>query len=433
MRALAFLPLLWATVAGAQQAEVLPVPEGATVEAAPVPAQEWPRILAIEFEGNATTEPKVMLREMVVKAGDAADPEKIARSVQYIHDLGLFRRVRAYSHEAEGGVVLRVTVEEKWYVLPYPKFSVTVEGQNSTGAELRWSNFLGLNHSLRVNALRSDFKREGRGRETSYSGNYSAPFIFDSPYRLSLSTGYTLSPVSDPVVHDETFRHASFAVSRTYPEAGGARSQGTTFSGGVLWQREDRSGIGVPAPYGQATSLTGSYGYRNIRFRTYSEEGVSWRLGAAAAREGIASDYSYFSADASYNRYRYIGDTPHQSLNYSFSTGLYSQGPREINAYSFGGSSVLRGYKANSLEGNFYYLATAEFFRPVWVPWLRAGSILEAGKVFRRSGDARLDELDASLALAVRIRFTYFVNLDLDLGYAFPLNGGEGKLFGGRV
>jgi outer membrane protein assembly factor BamA len=370
---------------------------------------------------------------MTVAVGDAADPEQLRRSAQYIKDLGLFADVAIDTQPVEGGVRLQVTVDERWYLLPYPRYSVNVEGQSSVGADLRWANVGGRNHSLRLSYARTERKLQGRGDDTGYSAGYVAPYLFGSPYRLSLSAGHSTSPVEGEVPHEERFDDASIFVSRSFPEPGGARSQGYGAGLGLAWQRQDREGEGVPAPYGRATALSTSVSYRNLRNRIYSEEGLSWSIGGSFARAGVLSDYSYQSVEARLRRDLQVGETPHQTLHWGLSAGAYSNGPQEIEAYSFGGSSVFRGYSTNSLPGNAYWYGFAEIFRPVIWPWLRAGSILEVGKVFASTQDAHLRSAEASLGFGLRVRFVRFVALEVEIGYAFPLTGGEGKLFGSRV
>jgi hypothetical protein len=104
------------------------LPLAAMAQEAP-PMPEHPRIVGIAFAGNDVTRPEVMLREMTVAVGDAADPEQLRRSAQYIKDLGLFADVAIDTQPVEGGVRLQVTVDERWYLLPYPRYSVNVEGQ----------------------------------------------------------------------------------------------------------------------------------------------------------------------------------------------------------------------------------------------------------------------------------------------------------------
>lgn len=402
------------------------------VRAEQAPA-DWPLIAAIEFTGNEATRESVLRREMIVTEGDPADPKKIERSRQYIQDLGLFRKVSVGQRDTAAGVILTFKLEERWYFLPYPRYGVNVEGQSSVGFDLRWANVAGLNHNLNFRVLRNERKQEDRGVEKGYSFGYSVPYIFDSPYRLGLSFGHSATPVSDPVDHEETVDSASFSVSRTFRDPDGARSQGTSVSLGLAWQQQHREGEGVPEPLGMATALTASYGYRNLRSHIFSDEGVSWRLGGTFAREGLASDYSYQFLEAGYTRHLPLGGIKHQTLSYHLGAGFYSNGPEEITAYSFGGSSTLRGFPVNSQRGNAYYLGTVEYFRPIFDPGLRIGAILEVGRVHEGVRDIHLADLDASLGFALRWRLVNFVALEVELGWAFPLNGGEGKLFGGRV
>lgn len=393
---------------------------------------EYPPVMEIVFEGNNTTQPKVMLREMVIREGDLADPEKIERSRQGIQDLGLFRSVTVEQTPVRGGVKLTYTVREKYYILPYPRLSANLEGQSSYGAEVRWNNILGLNHSLRVVASQSNLRRTGRGKQTNYAISYNAPFLFDSPYNVNLTTGRVISPVTGDVSYDETFNNASLTVSRTY-SGGGPASQGWTLGSGVLWQSESREGPGVPPPYGKATALLGRADYRDVRFKVYSEEGVAYGLAVAGAKKGFASDYNYSTLTGNYTRLFAVGETAHQNLNFSFDAGARFDGPREVNVFTAGGSGSLRGYKRNFIEGNAFYLLGAEYVRPIGWPWLRAAVILEAGNVFDRPQDISADKVYTSLGVSLRVRLPLFVNFELEAGYALPLNGGPGKIFGGRV
>lgn len=395
------------------------------------PAAEFPRVVEIAFEGNKTTQPRVMRREMVIHEGDRADPERIERSRQGIQDLGLFRRVSVRQESVADGVRLIFAVREKFYILAYPRLSANLDGQSSYGAELRWNNLFGLDHSLRARATRSELQRADRGEQTNYFVSYSAPFLDDGPYSLSLSTGHSISPVTNPVDHVETFDSASFLVTRSLSGDGPA-SQGWTAGAGLAWQNQHREGPGVPPAYGEATALVLRAAFRDIRFRVYSEEGVAYGLTLRGAHEGLASDYAYSSVDLNYARLRAVGETPHQNVNYGIDVGLHFDSPEGVRNYTLGGSSALRAYDANFLEGNAYYLLNAEYVRPLGRPWLRGAVIAEAGNIFERPQESR-GRVYGSVALALRARVQWFVNLELELGYALPVDGGEGRVFGGKI
>lgn len=399
-------------------------------------AADFPVVREIRFEGNKTTQDKVILRELVIREGEPADPEAIERSRQFVQDLGLFAAVTVRQEPVEDGVRLVYVVDEKYYLLAYPRLSANLDGQSSYGLEGRWSNVMGLNHNLRLRVSQSDLQKQGQGRRTGYLASYSAPFVFDGPYNVSTSFSHTQVPITDDVTkaeYVETFDNAEGLLTRTLADSGGAFSQGTTVGGGVRWHREDRGGPNVPPPYGMATALVGVYAYQDVRFNVYSETGVSWNLRGEWAQDGVASDYGYQQISGSFQRSRTLGDTPHQILAYGFSAGVALDGPAEIRSFGLGGSSQLRAYDSNVFEGDVYYLAQAEVFRPVRWPWLRAGAIAEIGQVFDRPADVSLSRVQSSLGVALRLRFTFLVNFEVEAGYAIPLGERGGRFFGGRV
>lgn len=428
--------LLLGSVCAYGQEPVMPQdapPQAAQPPAEGEPVGEYPKVIEIAFEGNDTTQDKVMRREMVIQEGDPADPALIERSRQGIQDLGLFKKVSVRQLPVEGGVKLLFSLKEKWYILPFPRVSANLDGQSSYGAELRWNNLFGLNHNLRVLATQSDQKQAGRGKETNYLVRYNAPFLFDSPYGISFATGHSISPVDTPVSYDETFDSFSFVVTRTFSEKGPA-SQGWTFGAGPFWQNEKRDGPGVPPAYGEATALYLTGSYRDIRFRVYSEEGVAYGLNWQGAREGLISDYNYSALNGYFSRYVAVGETPHQNVNFFVDFGGYFDGPDGVTNYGVGGSSNLRAYDANFIEGNAYYVLATEYVRPIGWPWLRAAAILEAGNAFARPQDISGSRIRTSAALALRLRLQSFVNIEIELGYAVPLDSkGGGRFFGGKI
>ena len=396
-------------------------------------ADEFPLIKTIDFEGNDTTQPKVMLREMKLHVGDAADPAAIERDRQAILDLGLFRWVSIHQERTEGGVHLVVSVREKYYILPYPRLSGNTDLQYGYGAELRWNNIGGLNQSLRTLVSRSNLKREGYGLQTTYLADYYAPFVFDSRYNLELTGEHMLAPVTGTTSYNETFDYGQVLVTRNF--GGRSASQGWTVGGGVLWQNEDRWGEQAPPPYGMATALVGVASYRDVRFMVYSEEGVAYGTRVEGALKDIGSDYNYSSITAYWTRYLHVGEKPHQSLYLQADTGYFFNGP-EINGghFSLGGSSALHGYKKFTFQGDAYYHLAATFLRPVGWDWFRPEVVLEAGNVFDEARDASLDEIHWSLGLGARLRVSWFVNFEMEAGVAMPIGSGKHvRFFGGKV
>ena len=395
-------------------------------------APRWPTIREIAFEGNDSTRPKVMLREMVVAVGDPADPARIERSRQAIQDLGLFRRVTVRQEPVDDGVRLVFTVAEKWYVLPVPRFSYDSDGRMSYGGQVVWNNLQGLNDTLRLNWVRGDSSDPSRGREQTYSAGYSLPFVADSPWSMDLSGSFKKSPVEDPAPYQESFETAQTLFTRRLSR--GPASQGWQAGGGLLWQNESRSGANAPPSYGGATAAVGLLSYRNLHYKVYSEQGLLWFARSEVAFRHVGSDYGYEQLTSGIRRYYAIGSDAHQSLNLLGDIGIRCDGPDGVNEFSLGGRSGLRAYPLHFDEGNAYYRVAAEYLHPIGWDWLRGLVVLEAGNVFASPEQTEFSRVHVSLGVGLRLRVTWLVNFEVEGGIAVPLDRrGSPRLFGGRV
>lgn len=405
--------------------------------ALPVEAEPWPRIVEIRLSGNEKTRDKVILRELDLAPGDAADPVAIEDGRQAVLDLGLFREVKATTHEVPGGVVLELTMREKFHLLVLPRIDASSDQDYSYGAQLRWSNVGGLNHRLNLTVEKGEFPEErDRREETSARVSYRAPHIFDSAYELRsrMERRERVTPVIDPVSNevtddsfDETFDHFEIGLVRDLRL--GRPRRGWLLGGALFWQRQDTEGEFAPPPDGQALALVGTADYDDMRFHLYSQTGRRFAARIEAAGDGLASDYDYTRTTASYFQSRAIGDTPHQTVHLLGSAGVLTGGPGSRNEFSLGGSGQMRAYDSDFLEGNYYYYGSLEYLRPIKWDWLRLLAFVEVGG----SGDDREGLRDGSpyadIGVGVRIRLTWFVDIEIEAGVAYPLRGGDGANF----
>jgi outer membrane protein assembly factor BamA len=415
-------------------AMALPLWAAAQATAAAAP---WPRIVAIELSGNENTRDKVILRELDLAPGDLADPAGIERGRQAVRDLGLFREVDVTTRPAADGVVLQVSVREKYHLLVLPRVDANSDRDVSYGAQLRWSNVWGLNHRLNLTVESGDYPEErDRREEKSARLSYRAPYLFDRPYELrtSLERRERVTPVIDPLSNevtddsfDETFDLVDISLARDL-RVGRPRA-GWIVGGGLLWQRQDTSGEFAPPPDGQALALAGTADYDDMRFHLYSETGRLFSSRLEAAANGLGSDYDYTRATVDYFESRAVGTTPYQTIEMLGSGGVLVGGPGSRNAFSLGGSRRMRAYDSDFLEGDHYYYGSLQYLRPMKWNWLRLMAFVEVGG----TGDDREGQRDGSpyadIGLGVRIRLTWFVNVDIQAGWAYPLRGGDGANF----
>lgn len=398
-------------------------------------AENFPVIKEITFEGNDITKPVTMLRETVIGVGDAADPDALEESRQGIMDLGLFREVKVRQEPVTGGVRVVFSVHEKWYILPYPRLSMNSDGQYGYGAELRWSNLFGLNHQLRLLGSVNNDKKEGHGDSLRALASYDAPFLFDENWGWHAALSHSSTPITPPFggeAWDEGITSAELTASRSLSEFGPA-SQGWSVGGGVLWQNETTSGVNAPDPYGMATAAVAMAGYNNQHLKNYSEEGSRFGLRYEFADRHFASDYSYSNLTANYLYQMPVGSHAHETLEFGAEVGSRNNGPNDERQFSLGGSKGLHGYSRDFVQGDFYYLMSAEYLRPIFWDGLRLAVTLEAGNAYDE-----FDHIDgnfySSLGLGVRVRFPQLVNFEFEFGYAIPLTGGGGgRMYGDRI
>lgn len=401
-----------------------------------------PVIREIVFRGNEVTQPVTMLREMSVHVGDPADPLEIERSRQGVQDLGLFRSVVVAQEPVDGGVRLVIKVKEKHYILPLPRADASSDGGYAYGAQLNWYNVWGLNHTFRPYFERrqpSEGKNdpETRGEMTRAQVRYNAPFVYGK-FGLDLSYGYFKTPYLTPLEYEQvtTFYGANLARKFT----GGHGSQGWTGVAGLTLANESHSGPQAPTdPLERArgqvlAAQVGAY-YRDLHFNVYSDDGVAYGFDVQGATDRIASDYNVTTYGLSWYRYLPVrfGTTPHQNLNFSLDLRARHDGRYGGDSYSIGGVETVRGYEPETRKGDAYYAASIEYLRPVFRNSIRALVVLDGANAFADANDMNVDKVYASLGVGVRFRIQAFVALDLELGMAWPLNGGGPRVFASKV
>ncbi|MGH8480989.1 MAG: POTRA domain-containing protein [Nevskiaceae bacterium] len=394
-----------------------------------------PVIREIEFRGNEVTRPATMLREMTLQVGDPADPREVERSRQGVQDLGLFRSVDAELEPVEGGARLVITVKEKYYILPLPRGDISSDGGYGWGAQLRWNNVWGLNHTFnplfeRRQPSEGDADPEKRGLQTRFQFRYHAPFVFDSEYSLGFGGIYLDTPYLEPIRYDVTQTVYSADVSRKL--TGGHGSQGWTAFSGLTWNEEVNTGPGAPPELGHALSASIGAFYRDLHFNVYSDEGTTYSFFVQSASEDISSDYNFTNWGVTYARYLNVGRAAHQNLNLLFE-GRWRHDNDLDDFYAVGGNQSLRGFEPETEKGDAYYRVSVEYLRPVIRRSIRALFVVDAARAFAGPEDIDFDRINVGAGIGVRVRIQAFVAFDLELGIAWPLNGGSPRWFASKV
>lgn len=391
-----------------------------------------PRIVAVEFSGNEATQESVLLREMVVRAGDPADAELIERSRQAILDLGLFREVDAELVPSDEGVILRIRMNERRYLLPVPRVDASSDRDTSYGGQLRWNNVYGLNHTLDARYLKGDHPDDRlRESETSARLYYDAPYLFNERDGAFIELERIDRVVPGQAgSFDEDIDRMDLRFYRDFRESRPRR--GWIGTAGLRWQSQDASGTFAPPADGDSTALVVGADYSDFRFHVYSETGTRFSSQLELASDALLSDYSYRKLEAEYREHIGLDTGDHHSLHLITGAGWMSGGPGRVNEFSLGGSGRLRGYGNDFIEGQRYVWGAVEYLRPLYWDWLRLLVLAEAGYTGGSVVDARSGGPYSSIGLGLRLRVTWFVDVEFEAGVAWPLRGGDGmEVFAG--
>lgn len=391
-------------------------------------------VMEIVFEGNEVTRRDTLTRELGFSEGDLICPKDIGKGRQAILDLRLFRGVEAQSEATDEGLRVIYSLRERWYVLPIPRIDANSDETFGLGVSLNWNNVGGRNHRLSMSAVRRELEERTLDDETIVSGAYNWRRFGGTRTNVTLRGSDSRESAIDGEQRFQD-RETSFGVGASRQLTSYQTGQGWALSGGLDWKRGTNRGANAPPDEGTLVGSGLGLSYTDLHSSVYSERGFRASVSLSASVPGL-SDYDELSFGGSVLHIQPIGKRPHQRLHLRASAGSFHGGQPQSrsDAFELGGAGNLRGYENEFGEGDAVWTVGAEYLRPVGWDWLRVLAILEAGQVHRASFPERDPGLMASIGLGFRIRLTWFVDAEVELGVAYPLRGGDGlRGFAGGV
>jgi len=388
---------------------------------------------------------------MVVKEGDVADPSLIEHSRQSIMDLGLFVSVYATVEPSGNGVLLRITVKEKYYILPVPKLNRDVDNNFSLGAELTVDNLAGLNQQLKLRYETDDANGASGGQIDTYLVSYSYPRVFGSAWLFHMEAnkvnspaevmiGTVFDPLSNPGSDDSLYKKEAWttAVQATRWLNPLGQSRGWQLGSGLVWRRnaydylggmqtsvfQDARAVGV--------SLLGQY--IDVRDHLFSRSGQEYGYTGEFGSRTFGSDTRYTRHEFFYRKFLLLDGRPHENIDLQARLGLSSGDifSGDIYAYSLGGSKTLRAYDSGSLLGNAYAVANVQYLRPFFGYYpLRGVVFLDVGNAYPSNTELHLGALKWDCGIGLRLRLKSFVKIDLRVDAAYTYDTGVWKYTAG--
>jgi outer membrane protein assembly factor BamA len=141
---------------------------------------------SIEIKGNETTKDFIILRELTINSGDTLNPKLASYNRERIYSLNIFNDVKLVPYTINNKNILRIDIEESWYIYPIPFITLKDKDWNkiSYGISVTLKNFRGRNERLRgVIAL---------GYDPSFSFSYFNPNLsYNQNLHHETALGYT--------------------------------------------------------------------------------------------------------------------------------------------------------------------------------------------------------------------------------------------------
>ncbi len=410
---------------------------GSAVAADAIPGEDYcnREVQSIRFVGNDVTKSQVLTRELPQKLGAQCSLDDIIDGIQNIQDLGLFKSVRAELDLVDGLLELRYIVDEKIFFLPLPRLSRTSDGELRFGVQIRWENFRGRLHRLK---LTSEKRQEDNGRGRSgfvHSARYTVPRFLGSDFGLLLNVAAERRNVEleqDDVIFGEAERE-SFAfetqIARWLNHSEGVR--GLKYHAGIrVIDRAYNITTGDTGPFTDGTDISFVFGAENqlIRRDTYRRRGKNYGFAVRIADRNLASSFSYKRLDLWGAWYLPLVD-PQKNLNVQLRLGLSDGAPFGEHSFSVGGGDVIRGVDKGRDTGDILMLLNIEYLSgffsyPAW-RWV---VFLDAGNVYDKD---EVDLLDQNVrgGLGLRYKLRSLANTDLRIDLAWDPDRNNVKPF----
>ncbi|MBI5464957.1 MAG: BamA/TamA family outer membrane protein [Ignavibacteriales bacterium] len=259
-------------------------------------------IRSIRIEGNETTQPQVILREMALHKGDTLSEISLDRDRNRIYGLRLFNNVTATHQDDGDSTDVLISVVERWYIFPFPVFGIKYNdfGKLYYGLGISHQNFRGRDEKISAAVT--------FGYDQSYSVSYQNPRLIEDEdifFRVGLSYQHvhSLNVVSDE--YDQINSSGSISLGKRY----GLYQSLVGTASFDRWYVPDTSQGRTATAYGDDKfwSFGVRYSYDSRNMREYPTEGT---LVAAEVRNqgfGSESNVHTFAYSADVRHYTPVG------------------------------------------------------------------------------------------------------------------------------
>lgn len=402
-----------------------------------IPGEEYCNrpIDSIVFAGNRVTKALVLLREIDQQSNQLCSIDLIVDSTQSIMDLGLFVFVLADLSLVDEKLQLRFTVKEKLYFLAIPRLSRTSDAELRVGAQVRFDNFLGRMHQMRIT---SESRKEDDGAGPGgfvHSVDYNIPRFLGGDYGLAFElasdrrkTDLELNGTEYGTAQSET-QTFGFIATRWVRQSSGV--QGLRYFYGFRFrERSFKVLTGEAGPYRGGTDLLAIVGAesRNIRQDLYRRRGTQIGGSLSFANKRTGSDFSYTRLDLYAAAFLPLPGAI-RNLNLRGRIGISDGAAFGESSYSIGGGEVFRGMRGGKVSGDVRAIVNVEYLQ-AWFNYPRWRWVLfaDVGNVYNRDR-VNLFNLRARGGVGLRWKLLRLSNTDVRIDAAWDPDRGSPRFY----
>ena len=241
----------------------------------------------IEVVGNLHTKTEIILREMSLKVGEPLTEEALEYDRDRIYNLQLFTRVEVNSFESDGTATVVVSVDERWYIFPFPVLGFKYHALKNLyyGAGITHQNFRGRNEKI--------FFSFALGFDRWIELSYANPRISDDDLFLSASINASRLQNLKTELGDYHQQHLGSAL--TLGKRFGLFQAASVWVGYEVWQVPSSVTGGTLSRGGRDAFAEAGLGYAldTRDLREYTTHGTY--VGISVAQYGIGESPVSFS------------------------------------------------------------------------------------------------------------------------------------------
>jgi len=400
---------------------------GVAVSADAIPGEDYcdRPIDAIVFSGNRITQPQVLLREIEQQVGTDCSIDHIVDSIQSIMDLGLFKTVYAELSLTNQGLQLQFTVKERVYFLLLPRISRTSDAELRGGVQLRFDNFLGRLHQMRITSeRRKENDGDGPGGFVHQLG-YNVPRFFGSDYGFGFELGSDRRQLNLAVGGTELGQAQSetqtigLQFSRWMKQSRGV--QGRRYFFGVRYsqrQLDVLSGRAGPYSDGRDFSVTIGIEDKQVHQDLFRRRGKVIGASLTAANHTTGSEFEYTRANFYAKAFIPLPNGI-RNLNVHARLGISDGAAFGERSYSIGGGEKLRGLQPGSRSGDLMALVNIEYLHALFNhPRFRLVAFTDIGDVYKVK-KLTLTKPKARAGVGIRWKLLFLSNADIRVDAAW--------------